>query len=624
MSARIPNKGKWYQPNRGEIFGNLYRTQNIDLKTNPGKMRASPRLVANTVDNDGGVSNMGVPQAFAYLLNVYYAMCGVGTAVGIGNPGTGTVMRSTSDSPSAAFQNFSGAPTDVHGLFSDMVMWAQGNDGSADIVPSLIVGTYSSGVNEIKHYTGTTWNNTWFTSTLAGVFTSNGGPKNFFEGFNGNLYVTDEDKILYIPSQPEFSGGYLPAVQPNTSGTKGANTQQGTIDFLRKYNPLWGRSTSDRLWISLMTFGGGGGSKGYMARWDGTGLGPNEIYDIEAPCVLSGCALGNVMHIIDAYGRLKRFDGTSFKEIARLPVANQLIEMPGIYNNATNVRWISHRSMYVVDGRININVNNFVSAGVYVEDMPSGVWELDDSDPANLFLYHKSAPCADTNDWGQQLLNTAGALYGTKRTNASYLAGFSYFSDSGATIRNGIFYDDVAHTTSRRSIFITPWLGSDQVTDAFEKIHYRFRQFVSGSSIIGRFRTDKSATLPFVASITWTSTTTFTSTDANFQYASVKDEVEVVQGKGASTTAHITAIAVNAGTYTVTIVGVIGFSSGSAKVKINNYRYMGTLSKLLTSTGNIDANAKDTSIQIKTEIRDEGGFELDDITINSSSDKLIK
>lgn len=606
MTYRIPRNGALSQPNTGEISGNIYRSQNLDLKTSPGKIKVSPRLVVNTKDNDSGISGMGVPQAFVNHVksstHQFYAACGIGDE---NQDGSGKILVSATDSPTALFSNdaSTGSPTNVSAAFSDMVEWTDAKNDGSTLGPSIFVSTFSSSTSQIKKLFNSVWNTTWFTGTAGGSFVSNGGVKNLCVGFNRNLYITDDDKVIYVP----FSTTGVAAAAV-TSGV-------GTLNFYGAYRAIWHRSTSTNLFVSLMTYDAGTGSKGYIAVWDTTGTAPQKIIDIAAPCALSGTVIDDIFYIIDAYGRWKKYTGTNFLEVARLPVANQNIEMPGIYNDHTNSRWIHHRGVDNVDGKANISVNNFVSTGVYVEDMPSGVWEYDPNRP-ELGLYHKESPCADTNDYGQQAIKSAGAIYGTKRSNATFLAGYGYYTDDATTSRNGIFYDDIATNNNKHGLLTTPWLESENIEDVWQKAFYRNTPLPAGDLIIGKARTEKKANLPFVASITWTAANTFTSTDTNFQYASVLDEVEIIMGKGASTTAHILSIPPAVGpTYTVTLEDAIGFTIGTAKAKVNNYRKLGVISAQNSSSQDLPIQQNGARVQVKTEFRVNGNFELDDLTI---------
>lgn len=608
MTFRIPQQGKFSQPNKGDLAGNINRTVGVDFKTNPGRLRLSPRLKVNTKDNDGGISNMGVPQSFAVHDQGsgvhYYAMCGIGADF---NDGTGKLLVSATNDPTSAFANdaTSSTPTNIHADFSDMIEWADGDDVSL----SLFVSTYSGSTSQIKRLF-TSWNTTWFTGTVSGSFKTAGGCKNMWVGPNGNLYITDDDKVIYVPFST--TGGAPTAVTSST----------GTLNFYGKYRCIWGRANSTTNFLSLMTHDFNKGSKGVMAVWDGTGTSSQKIIDLGAPCALTGEVLDDVPYILDAYGVLKRYNNTSFVEVARLPVANQNIEMPGIYDDSTNNRWVSQRGMTINDGKININVNNLVSTGVYVEDMPSGVWEYDPTRP-ELGLYHKNPPCAASTDFGQQLINTAGAIYGTKRSTATYLAGFSYYTDSGSTARNGIFYDDIATNTNKHAIVTYPFLETDGHKDNFNDFKLRYSQMASTDSIKRKFRNYKKANLPFLADCTWTATNTLTSVDnGNQQYASVGDEVEVVMGVGASSTAHIMSVSALTGTYTIVLDDTIGQSSGSCKIKINNFQSLGTANmqgsteEIVTITGEAS-----TKLQPKIEIRASADFELDDLTIINEKDQ---
>lgn len=605
MTVRIPAQGVFSQPNKGDIFGNLSETQNVDLRTNPGRLRLSPRLTVAVKDNDTSITNMGVPSAFAAYETTsarYIAMCGIGEGSGLGNTGSGKLMISDDSSFTSDWDNdgLANTPTTIHAGFSDMVVW---NDW-------LLVSIYSGSAHNISKLAATTWTASWFLGTLGATFNvSNGSIKNMCPGFNGNLYITDGDSVIYIAAS---------GVSAVTSGT-------GTIDTGGKYTVTWIRSSSNKLWIGLMSPDAGIGTKGFVAEWDATGTAVQKIYDINAPSALSCVIVDDVPYIIDAFGILKKYTGTGFSEVARLPVANQNIEMPGIYNDLTNTRWINHRGMDVSNGQILINVNNFVSSGVYVQDMPSGIWVFDPKKPEQ-GIYHQNSPCADSNDNGQQLLLTAGAVFGTKRTIGNYLAGYGYYTDSGSTSRNGAFYDDVATTTNKRGIFTLPFIQADQIEDVFQKASYRHSPLPSGDKIIAKFRTQKSTTLPFIASFTCVSGTQFTSTDANFANVSVGNECQFVQGKHSGTTAHVSAIQVAGGTYTVDLDESVLSSSGSGKVKMTNFKKVESFSQQnqMSHESPLSDAGSTTKIQIKTELRFSGDTEIDDLTLLNEGKKLLK
>jgi hypothetical protein len=628
MSYRVPQNGKLSQPNMGDTSGNLYKSQNLDLKTNPGKLKVSSRLTVAVKDDDSGITDMGVPSAIVTHTKTstkqYYIACGVGSG---STNGSGRILVSDSALITDDYDvdPTSNTPTNLHADYTDMITWSDGNYAAGNMGQSILVSTYSSSTSQIKKLFNA-WNTTWFTSSVSGTFKVQ-GLKNMCNGFNGNLYITDDDCIHYVPySSTQTASNAVLAF--NTGSGVGTGTA-GTLYFAGKYRPIWIRSSSNKLWIGLMTYDAGVGSKGYVAEWDATGTSPNKIYDLNAPCALSCVIEDDVPVIIDAYGRLKKFNGARFVEIARLPVANLNIEMPGIYNDSTNSRWIHHRGMDIVDGKININVNNFVSTGVYVEEMPSGIWEYDES----VGLYHKSSPCSASTDWGQKQILTAGAIYGSKRSTATLLAGYAYYTDNATTSRNGLFYDDIATNTNKRALITLPFINSSEMDDSWQKVAYRFRPFPSGDKVLGKFRSAKDSTLPLLISITWTGTTTFTTTTNILAYhpntLNYNPEIEVVMGKASGTTAHITNIDASNATgsfiYTVTLDDAISDGSGSGKAYLTNFKKMSAtgLTDQNTDEGSMNIAESKTKVQVKTELRATGSFELDDITIINKNHKPI-
>lgn len=604
---RIPTNGKFAQLNKGEIFGNISKSLNLDLKTNPGRMRLSPRMTVITKDNDAGIANFGLPIGFSTVViggaEVNIVATGSG---GASSAGTGKAFKNSAIG-FGAFSAVGSSPSTISDVYSEMVSWAA---YESSIFKRIYISTYGGSSHDISQYDGASWVNNWFSSTRSGSGLVNGAPVHLCPGFNGNLYIAQEYQILYAP----LTGAI---VAP--SSTTATNTTAGTVHTLGKYIITWVRSSSNRIWVGLVEASSGSNSHhgGYVAEWDGTGTAFNKIYKIDAPMAMSCEIINDVPYIVDAYGILKKFTGVGFAEVARLPVANLNTEMPGIYAPYNNVRWIHPRGMRNNGPIILLNINNLVSTGVYVTDMPSGVWAFDTENPSQ-GLVHRNSPCVDSNDYGQQSILAAGAISPQRVTGGDFLAGASYYTDDATTSRNAIFFDDVSTNTNKRGSFITPFLSATSLQEHWNRAAYRFSTLPSGDKIVGKFRTGKKAHLPFIASITWASTTSFTSTDSNFQYASVGDEIEGMMGKGASSTAHISAISLAGSTYTITLEEAIGFSSGTAKVKVDNFKKMGmgVISNNVVNQDELSIiNTTNANIQIKTEMRFTGDVDLDDLTV---------
>ncbi len=115
----------------------------------------------------------------------------------------------------------------------------------------------------------------------------------------------------------------------------------------------------------------------------------------------------------------------------------------------------------------------------------------------------------------------------------------------------------VSDGVEARGYFVTPKIFSSNVTDTQNRVTLKFSKFTSElNKIIIKYRTyDDMRQYINTADwdMTWTSTTTFTSTETGWIDAVVGNEVEILEGAGGGLLAHITNISINAGTYTITL-----------------------------------------------------------------------
>lgn len=169
-------------------------------------------------------------------------------------------------------------------------------------------------------------------------------------------------------------------------------------------------------------------------------------------------------------------------------------------------------------------------------------------------------------DFGQYYTNRAFSLNVIERPVTNRIYGTDVMWGVGVDSRQlgsletlGVPSDGVG----ARGYFITPKVFSTDVTDTQNLVTLKFSPFVSElDKIIIKYRTydDMREYVNLTGwGITWTSSTTFTSTQADWSEAKTafdageKWEVEVLQGAAGGLLAHITAITEAGGTYTVTI-----------------------------------------------------------------------
>ncbi len=164
-----------------------------------------------------------------------------------------------------------------------------------------------------------------------------------------------------------------------------------------------------------------------------------------------------------------------------------------------------------------------------------------------------------------------------------------------------------------RGYFITPKIFSARITDTFNNIVLKFSKFTSElDKIIIKYRLSDDRRDSVVISAatdwkaTWTSSTTFTTTQADFANAVVGDEVEFLRGAAAGLTAHITAIS-GTSTYTVTIDETYdNYVAGDlSRFVFRNWRKFATLTLADNPEGYFDRQLGETGkfIQLKVELR---------------------
>jgi hypothetical protein len=180
----------------------------------------------------------------------------------------------------------------------------------------------------------------------------------------------------------------------------------------------------------------------------------------------------------------------------------------------------------------------------------------------------------------------------------------------------------VSEVLNARGYFITPKIFSQETTDHLNNLVLKYAPLKDGEKIIIKYRTIDDGKDKIVSDdwdMTWTSTTTFTTTETGWADAVVGDEVEVLRGAGAGLLAHITAITENAGTYTITIDETFDqYTTGDIGIAIfRNW------TKFLTLTSDdtdgfierqLDVQGK--FIQIKVELRGKG-VKIEEIKIDN-------
>lgn len=578
MSFKLPPNGQWTQKNVGDATGSLWSSFNLDLTRKQGDTKIT-RLIHNA-STSSDLANLGTPVGFCKFASAlpYFTVAG------------SRVFKQNSQYPSSDFvqESGTGTPTNCSSSISDLA----GFNGY------LYVTTDSA--NVYKTSGGGTWSNFSIGLTIS---------TRMLCQYADRLYCSNGNTIIsWDTADTVATSGQYTLTLPSTSMQ---------IIFMR--------AASDKIWIGVKD----SRNTSAIYSWDGSS-GNAYRYEINSSGVYAGVIKNDILYALDANGRLLCFNGGTFIEVARLPNFNRNYYL-NPFDTYNDSRFIHPNGMDVVDDKINFLINTAQATyGTPTEEMcPSGIWEYD----KDIGLYHKYSlsyydnAVQNITDYGQSRISVAGGLKYAKSsatsspTNGILLIGAKYYTDASST-KYGIFYDDNRDFVLKAGYLVTTKIPSSGITDTWQRLVLKYNNLLSASNkIIVKYRLKDED--PIEATITWTSTTTFTTTTdiSSYWSSGTGYEVEVVQGTGAGLCSHITNISgPSGGTYTVTVDEIYtGVTSGTAIARFQKWIKLGTVNDT-TSTFKIFgllSSAISNFIQLKIFMLMYGNDELKEIDVQS-------
>lgn len=669
---------KYLQTNRSDLLGSLWATFNLDFITKLGQMLLSKKLVTNTTSSDD--SDLGLPVAFEFWYGTWWAICGTrifknssaeltagftedtATAYKVGDSTTqfdvtnpaGTTFRYTYDAtgtdPEITALTFPiGGTVVINGT-----NLAAGNRGTFTITGSganYFEVTNAGGVAEVNKTIGTGFisiaggtigqdyssiasdmlvfnDKLWVTTGLKLRSRSNdsaavpwGNVDTFTSAVPHKLaYFKKFDRLYVIKSSSSIHSVDTSDVV-STSGdyTLNPGTSVGYIStIVANASFLWVGTFRDNTAFNSSA----SEQKGSILQWDGVSQQVTNEFVIDAGGVLAMCVVDDIPYALDTEGRILKYTGYSFKEIARLPIENTLLTNPTALavNHFVHFNGMVGTKNNTIQVLIN-NLNDDAAADV-TENLPSGIWELDLN--TNNFTHRysptlKSRSSSTITDYGQSRISAPGALKqnylqsNSGNGRSTLIAGFNYFTDA-TTVKSGIFIDSPAKPTTdtegqKRGYFVTTWFLAEEVAETWVKLWAIFRRFLSATDKI-TFKYRVSEESPVLATITWVDTTHFTTTTDVSAYDPSQSpfdgtnggEVEILQGVGAGACVHISAVsAPSGGVYTVTLdTAVTGATITTGKARFQKWiKLLPELTGQVLSAGGVPINNSDTRIQIK-------------------------
>lgn len=245
--------------------------------------------------------------------------------------------------------------------------------------------------------------------------------------------------------------------------------------------------------------------------------------------------------------------------------------------------------------------------------------------------------CFPNIDYGTFLSSRAFSTYVLEIPSAYPQYGVDTFWSSEVDSRQLSSSNDehliaVSPVLESRGYYISPKILAQNITDTYNNFSIKFKKLASElDKIIIKYRvTDDNFEKIDIGSsetnwrATWTSSTTFTSTQTDLANAREGDEIEFLSGAAGGLLTHITNITENSGTYTITIDETYeNYTSGDlSRFIFRNWKKFATISygsgeaedgyfsKQLGATGKF--------IQFKIELRGIG-VQIEELQINNKT-----
>jgi hypothetical protein len=468
----------------------------------------------------------------------------------------------------------------------------------------LLVSGTGAGSDDISVWDGS-WTASWWKTTKAqpALVSSRPHPMEVAQVGSPLLCIGDGSKLHTV----------------TTSGTV-SNTR---LQLDSEQAIVWIKSGTSKIYIGCISTNG---ANGLVYEWDGGDTLPTRVYNTQTAGAVAGVVLDDTLYIINANGYLQVLAGGGFQTLNRFPFSRSQVPIDNSSFIFSNRRFIHPNGFIPYKGKIlalvsiqsDTATSGFTSV---VENNPAGIWEFN---PDTRGLSHKYSVTLDktgTKDFGQVAIpcdfsttnRVPGALLETsqKKYTTPILAGCAVWIDAATTYKTAIYNLDSARTLTARGSVTYPKAYANGLVDLLAEVIVQYERMKSANDrLIIKYRTEVHPNLPIIASVTWTSTTTFTSTDTNMSYASVGDEVEILMGNGSGTTAHISSISYTNPTYTISVdEAPTGVSTNDTNyVRITNFKKLDSFCDLLkTNWKKTVLTTPSTWAQIKVELRSNSG-----------------
>ena len=565
------------QLNIGDTQGVLYNTFNCDLTYNKGKLSVAPRtrITTNTI------TNMGTPAAFTYFNGYYYSVMGT-RLFKASNPQDDFVeVTAGGGSPYTA-------PIDCDSRYSDLTVF------NGNLIISTQSRIYKMNTSEQFDLVDSLLSNAIVRPVCV---------------YHNRLYWNRLPNTI-------VSCDTAWAISDTSAASYNITLRNNlAITFLRPF--------TTGIYIGTITTDG---TEGFVIDWNAeTKNTPRFEYNIYAQGALAAYNDNRIFYTMNSNAELLKFNGSGFTITSRLPIRRNALYNANASGSSGNDRFIHMNGMTLIDGNISmlINATNNDGNATQDENIHSGIWEYVEGGT----LYHKYSFSYNTiggtqTDSGQIRIKTAGALYNTPDLigfsdvqKGNFLAGCAFYSDA-TTVGYGVFTDNYYDTEQKAGFFSTVQIRTQNLEDVWQKINTLYTPS-DAMQFVWKYRTRRTEPVDFT--ITWTSTTTFTTTQSGIVEG---DEITILQGKGGGRIAHVTGTPTfSSPNYTVTLDEAITGVSGTAKARLQKWKKIGIINNINRFYQEVGIGQPSTLIELKCAMLVTGEATIDEIILENKLNK---
>lgn len=560
---KIPKDGQIRQINSGDIYGELTSTCNIDLATNPGKIKLARPFKRTAVSTDlGSESVEGIS---------FYS-------------GDILVLTNRDLYTSSDFSSWTAIDGIIPDGAQDLIIF----DGQLRISGTDDIGNwdFSSDISD-----------DWWLSDISGTALTPGVPHIMEVDYGGSEALVVTDGSIVRRYEADSATHYEVDIHPTHTAT-------------------CVKPAIRSLWIGSFTEDA---EQALVYQWDGASDNYIQAFPVGAKAVLAMEIVDDTPYIVTERGEIKAFNNSGFVTVASLPFSLKPLFADGVESGLIQTsnlaRPIHPKGMRYSNGSLFIFTNFLTSDGKPLDERsPNGLWEYN---LQTRVLSHRALVEGDSIFSGSSPLlvvnDPKGRFVVAPRLDTAH-----------STDTRGVWVEDLSDDSTNSGYLITPDITPSGINGSFNDSHIK-ALLGSSDNIVIKYRGKGYTSLPlsFDNGFTWKDSRTLNTTEDLSAAKEIIDsgeklELEIITGSASGKLSEIDTIEAAASVYSITLKDDVGTADDTCGVRIDNWTLLETYDE--GAFKRIGLNSTDTYVQLKVILNGQAGYpEVREITVSNNT-----